>query len=195
MTQHTEWKPSAPLAAAMIGALTSLSRQWPKAMALALDSSEAGRAYMSDFAYAMKGADLRAIPMAAREYVAEASMPPKPSDLGRLAREITATHFPTTFRESSSSTFTPQGQSVEHLRNPAAIDTLGHRAFTRLGSWGLVTEVWSLLWSTAPTTEDQNTVRLGDVPRDVFDDAVDAVSRGRRSAGHRPMASAMEFAS
>jgi len=182
-----DWKPSAPLAAATITALTALARQWPKAMALALDASDAGRAYMADFAYAMKGADLRAIPLAAREYVAEASMPPKPSDLGRLARELTATHFPPTFRDSQHQGEHAPAQSTTHLRNPDRIDLLGHRAHTQLGTWPLVAEVWALLWESAPHDDNRVAVRRGDVPSDVFDDAIAAVGRGVRAKSPAPL--------
>jgi hypothetical protein len=189
----TDWKPSAPLAAATIAALAALARQWPKAMALALDPTDAGRAYMADFAYAMKGADLRAIPLAAREYVAEGSMPPKPADLGRLAREISAQHFPPTFRDPQRIDQAP-AQPVTHLQNPDRIDLLGHRAHKQLGSWKLVAEVWALLWDTAPHDDNRAAVRRGDVPSDVFDDAIAAVGRGVRAKSYAPLSDAVGFA-
>jgi len=94
------WKPSAPLATATLAALAALSRQWPRAMALALEASEAGQEYLADFAAAMRGVDLRAIPMAAREWVAREKFAPKPAELGALARELSRQHFPPVFAPS-----------------------------------------------------------------------------------------------
>lgn len=175
------WQPSAPLASAVITAISTLARQWPRAMALALDSSDAGRAFMADYAFAMKGADLRAIPIAAREWIGENNMPPRPADLGKLAREITRDQFPPTFRDDQRSE-RASAQAITHLRNPDRIDTLGQRALKVLGSWRLVGEVWALLAQTASTDDNREAVRRGDVPWDVFDDAVEAVKNGKRAA-------------
>lgn len=188
------WKPSALLAQATIVALTSLSRQWPKAMALALDSSEAGREYMADYAYAMKGADLRAIPLAARAWVGENSMPPKPADLGKLAREITREQFPTTYRDIQQLRPTStERQDTSELKNGDRITVLGHRAHKVLGTWRRVGEVWGLLFQTAPTDDHREAVRRGDVPYDVFDEAVDSIRRGIR-ATPGPLADALSGA-
>lgn len=106
----SNWQPSAPLTSATVAALTALARQWPRAMALALDTSTAGRDYLADFAFAMKGADLRAIPLAARAWIADNSMPPKPNDLGKLAREMTKQYFPTTHVDATTTAPTGRRQ-------------------------------------------------------------------------------------
>lgn len=174
-----DWKPSAPLATATHAALGALARQWPRAMQLALESTTAGQEYLADYAAAMRGVDLRAIPMAAREWIATESMPPRPADLGKLARELTRQHFPTIFASSAVVTTQPH-QPIEHLKNAVAIDALSKRAHAVLGSWQRTGKVWALLFQTAPSDDHREAVRIGNVPYDVFDDAVERIRSGVR---------------
>lgn len=184
------WTPSAPLTSAVVQALTTLHRQWPRPLALAFDASEAGRAFMADYAFAMKGADLRAIPIAAREWIGAETYAPRPAELGKLAREITRDQFPPTFRAEHRAT---SAQEITHLRNPERIDKLGHFGFKVLGSWRLVGEVWALLHQTAPSPDHTSAVVRGDVPYDVFEEAVNAVKNGKR-AKPGPLASSLAVA-
>lgn len=172
------WTPPAPLAHATLLALKTLSRQWPRAMALALDSSEDGQAYLGDYASALFGVDLRAIPIAAREWIATENMPPRPADFGKLAREMSRRHFPQLFEANSVSS--SEQQSTHRLKNQSRIDALSKRAHAALGSWRLVADVWALLYQTAPSVDHADAGRIGNVPWDVFDDAVDAIKRGVR---------------
>lgn len=173
-----DWTPPAPLAHATLLALKTLSRQWPRAMALAMDTSEEGQAYLGDYASALFGVDLRAIPLAAREWIATENMPPRPADFGKLAREMSRQHFPQLFEVSGVRS--SEHQSTDHLKNKSRIDALSKRAHAVLGTWSLVANVWALLYQTAPSEDHSDAVRVGNVPWDVFDDAVDAVKRGRR---------------
>lgn len=178
MTESHDWKPSAPLAMATMQALKSLARQWPRAMALALESTEAGQEYLADYAGAMRGVDLRAIPLAAREWIATESMPPRPADLGKMAREMTRTHFPPLFQPSAATVAPP----IDLHPHGDRIDALGNCAYAVLGSWARVQQVWELLYTRAPHPDLAAAARRGDVPWDVFDEAVEAVRGGKRPA-------------
>jgi hypothetical protein len=182
------WRPSPPLAMAVRRALQTLQRHWPRAMALATDSSEAGEEYVNDYARAMQGADLAAIPLAAQQWLADHEVPPKPSELGRVAREVSKR-----FRANEPS----MGPGpAAHVPPPISTgmdtrlaDTLSRRARQQLGTadWSLVGAVWALLLQTAPTAAAQEQVRLGRVPLEVFDEAVAQVRRGVRPRDGGPL--------
>ena len=107
-------------------------------------------------------------------------MPPRPADLGKLAREITREQFPSTYSDVSHRPAEPA--PVDHLKHGHPITARGKRAHDRLGSWHAVGQVWALLLESAPSGDHAAAVRRGDVPWDVFDDAVEAVAAGRRPA-------------
>lgn len=85
---------SPALSEAVRRALAELAVQWPRPMAPAMSTSEDGRQFLEQFCSAMRGADLRAIPLAAREWIATERFAPKPAELGELARELSQLHFP-----------------------------------------------------------------------------------------------------
>jgi hypothetical protein len=96
---------------------------------------------------------------------------------GKLAREMTRQHFPPVFE---SSRVVDSAPPISHMKNASRIEALGRRAFEQLGSWPRVSDVWALLFQTAPSEDHQHAVSRGDVPWDVFDDAVDAILRGAK---------------
>lgn len=93
-----------------------------------------------------------------------------------------------------------EAQDTGHLKHASRIDMLSRRAHGRLGTQQRVSDVWGLLFRTAPSPDHRDAVRRGDVPYDVFDEAVDAIERNafhapagplhesmtRAVAGHRP---------
>ena len=177
-----EWTPSPLLATATSKALTAFARHWPRAMALALDASEAGRAYVADYARALMGCDLAAIPEAAQRWLSENDKPPRPAEFAFLARAVAREMRPPQYGGA-----VVHGESFAHAQalplskqDMAHIDHRSRRAREFLGNWREVGEVWALLWHTADTPEKREQVRKGDVPLDVFDDATDLVLGGVR---------------
>lgn len=175
MTSDT-WTPSGDLAIAILHALQDLARHWPKAMALAFESTEAGRAYHGDYAFACRDADHRAITMAARQWIAREPMPPKPAALGQLANEITKAHFP---RELPPPEPLPP---IEHVHDEARLVSLHERATRELQSAVRVMQVWEWLRVHASSSEDRDAIRHGVVTDERFDEAVAAIKHQQREA-------------
>jgi len=88
------WEPGPTLTVNVTTTLRALARRWPRAMAAALDPSEAGRAYMHDFAYALRDADAAVWPELAREYMAAHEFPPGPFELRLVARRLADRYAP-----------------------------------------------------------------------------------------------------
>lgn len=179
------WTPSPPLANAVKAALTGMARQWPRAMGLARESTDEAQAFLGDYAAAMRGVDLRAIPIAAREWVATESMPPRPAEFGQLAREMTRQHFPPLFDPATDVRQLGELQSTTHLKNASAIETRSRRAYEALGSWGLVSHVWGVLYQAVADAHPDlaEACRRGEIPWDSVDDAIAQVRSGRRAKG------------
>lgn len=166
--RHHTWRPNAALMAATLAALTDFARHWPRAMATAFDATEAGQQYVSDYAFALKDVDVRAIPMAARQWLAHHEMPPKPAALGALARDVAEQHFPT-----PRATIAPP--PIETGRSDARLADLHARAAGRLGSQARVSQVWEYLLVRAGSEVARDAIRRGAVSDVVFDGAVDAI--------------------
>lgn len=174
------WTPSPALAEATIGALNDLARHWKHAMSLALEGTEAGRRYQNDFAFALKDADLRAVRMVARQWVAKNQMPPNPAALGALSEEITQQHFPRPEVARPRAIIPPILDGPDQSR----IEFLFRRAEKALGGSAPVRDwiaVWGWLAAHAENDENRARIRRGDVPNDVFDNAVNAVKDGQRA--------------
>lgn len=182
MTDRT-WSPSPQLATATAAALAAFARHWPRAMALAVDPSEAGRAFIGDYAFALLGCDLAAIPHAASRWLSESATPPRPKEFAVLARAVAQELRPPQYGDSVTKSadvptlpLTPQDM--------AHIDHRGRRAYALLGTWRDVGEVWALLWHTCDDdTRRASAVRRGNVPLEVFDEAVGLVRAGGRAPG------------
>lgn len=95
------WKPTPKMASAIHDAMSKLATTWPK-LSLALESNDAGRDFAGNYAFAMRWVDVRAIPMAAREWIATQKFAPKPSELAGVARAMTRQHFPTLTRKTQT---------------------------------------------------------------------------------------------
>lgn len=171
MKRPDEWTPSAALAAATLAALHQLARHWKHAMAVAFDTTEDGNGYFADFAFALKDADLRAIPMAARQWVATNEMPPKPAGLGAVAMDVTRQHFP---KAPPPPTILPP---VSDGPNVSRVSELQRRALKTLGSYALSSLVWEKLIAAAPDPETRHAIRAGTVSDEVFNAAVQSVLR------------------
>lgn len=175
-----DWRPSAPLTAAVTIALTDLARVY-KPIAAALEPTEAGRLGFNDFAFAMRGAALDAIPLAAREWISSEKYPPKPSELGKCARDVTAQYFADAMPVPR--TVAVELPPIDDGRRWDRIEDLGRYAHRKLGAWQgrvSVEAVWALLWETAPDDEARHAVRAGTLDREMFREAVAAVA-GRRA--------------
>jgi hypothetical protein len=189
MSDHrmrADWRPSPALEAAVRKALQVLARHWPRAMAMAMDASEAGSAYVADFARAMHDdVELPAIPHAAQLWVRDHKTPPKPAELGRLARELSAPrHSGLPAGAACDPPPPPPGaetaQRKEALSQRALAELRRTASGTTAAGFGGVAMVWALLMETAPDPAARDRVRAGDVPEAEFMAAVAAVARGRR---------------
>lgn len=113
---------------------------------------------------------------AARKLVAGArsgSYPPKPADLSDMARTLERQSAPDVLPRGGDGRLPDTHVGGKDL---AAVDRLGRKAFERLQSWSLVSEVWGLLWKTATTNEERHAVRNGTVPEEFFDEALAVVA-------------------
>jgi len=180
MTERT-WTPTPQLATAVSLALLSFARHWPRAMALALDPSEAGRAYVADYARALLGCDLEAIPEAAQRWLSDNQKPPRPNEFAVLARAVARELRPVQYANVvNGGTDSSQSLPVAYEQTQR-IEQRSRRIKQSMASWREVSEVWALLYASAPDDTARHAVRVGDVPLDVIDDAVAAHKRGVRS--------------
>lgn len=129
------------------------------------------------------GIDTDLLEPAARRYCSQKAgqYPPKPAEFGMYARAMQAQHT----RSSAAASAPSDGeQSMHEYYDVERCDTLGNRAYAVLGAWTWVAEVWALIWKTAPHQDNRDAARRGQVPTDVFDDAVEAI-RLRKESGER----------
>lgn len=133
------WSPGPELAERVSTTLRALARRWPKAMAAALVSSDAGRDYMHDFAYALRDADPCVWPELARAYMADHEFPPGPFELRLVARRITERRNVVTPPPASP----PPPIQSGHDHNRIAEVTRVFKA--ELGSMRDVVEAWEML--------------------------------------------------
>lgn len=85
-----EYRAAPALLAAVREALTLCLPLWPKALAAVSKSSQDAHDWLTHYARACGSADHDLVVEAARRWCAEQEFAPKPADLGRLARELTA---------------------------------------------------------------------------------------------------------
>ena len=95
------------LAKATRSALQIFARHKPTIFKLANDESDAGRAFVSDYARGLVGVTLEAITEAAQRWVAHKTDIPSPASFGMFARGIDAAEFRAT---------APPGQSIAAKR-------------------------------------------------------------------------------
>lgn len=181
MTERPTWSPSPQLANATSAALASFARHWPRAMALAVDPTEDGRAYVADYARALLGCDLAAIPEAAQRWLSTNQKPPRPNEFAALARLVARELRPVQYGDSPAGPPSDAPDLPLSTQDMAHIDHRSRRAYAQLGTWRDVSEVWAMLWHSCDTAERREHVRRGSVPLDVFDDAVEMARNGFRA--------------
>lgn len=86
----SEYRAAPALLAAVREALTLCLPLWPKALAALHKTSQDAHDWLTHYARACGSADHDLVVEAARRWCAEQEFAPKPADLGRLARELTA---------------------------------------------------------------------------------------------------------
>lgn len=85
-----EYRAAPALLAAVREALTLCLPLWPKALAAVTRQSQDTHDWLTHYARACGSADHDLVVEAARRWCAEQEFAPKPADLGRLARDLTA---------------------------------------------------------------------------------------------------------
>lgn len=169
------WRPSPALADATADALQTLARHWPRTFALANDASDAGRAFLTEYAFALSGVDVRAIPEAVRRWIAKQNYGPRAAELAEIARTVARE------MRSSSGVAEPlpevHAPPIRTTRRTDLMRVIGETAYAELGSWRLVSEMWALLQRTAPNEAARAAVFDGTVPLSIVDDAIAAVKR------------------
>lgn len=168
------------LAAATSSALESFARHWPKAMGLAVMPNDAGRQFIAEYAHALLGCDLAAIPHAALRWVSENERPPKPRDFAMLARQVSKEMRPPQYGDAVRKQHDAPALPLtpEQMQR---IEQRARRIHSFVKTWRGVGETWALLLHTAPTPDAKHAVRVGDVPLDVVDEAIKAYLRGSRA--------------
>lgn len=177
---YTIVRPSPAMLRVTRDALAIFARHWPKMLKLAGESTDAGDEFVADYARACASCDHDAILEAARRWVAEETLPPRPGELGRLARQITFENRPAgPPREHEAPAFDTDADQ-------GRITQLSKLAHDRLRSWPRVSEVWALLWQTATTPDMREHVRNGSLPLEIFTDALQivATTAPRRAPNH-----------
>jgi len=184
------WKPSPALAQATMEALQHLAIHHPKAMALARDTSEAAATWLRDYAFALQGVSITAIPVAALRWVATQRYAPSASEFAALAqtvaREQRATHRGCTVEPFPGHAPPPiqttrRTDLIEAVSRVAAAELRDYAKQTKTSLYVLVVEMWALLYHTAQDNAQRCDVYDGTIPADVVDDAIAAIKRGRRS--------------
>ena len=193
------WTPNPALAAATRDALQRFAMHWPRAMLLARDSSEAGAMFLNDYAFALSGVSLNAIPVAVMRWVADKAFAPSAKEFADYARTVAremrgstadGRHVePIPQREHAPAVNPTRRQDLVTATYREASRQLAEYAQTnRLSMAVLVGEMYALLYHTAQTSEQRRAVSDGTIPNDVLDDAIDLIKRGVR-APHGPMKS------
>jgi hypothetical protein len=85
-----EYRAAPALMAAVREALALCLPMWPRALAALTQQSQASHDWLTHYARACGSADHDLIVEAARRWCASEQFAPKPADLGKLARELTA---------------------------------------------------------------------------------------------------------
>jgi hypothetical protein len=137
------WAPGPALVERVQGTLRALARRWPKAMAAALDTTNAGREYLHDFAYALRDADAAVWPLLAREYMAGHEFPPGPFELRTEARRIEARVNPV----AAPQPVPPP--PIDHGKDITRIAEVTRVLRAELGSYQLVMLAWDHLAKVA----------------------------------------------
>lgn len=181
MNSTTSWTPSPQLAMATAQALAIFARHWPRAMAVGIEATDAGRVFLNDYARALLGTDLSAIPEAAQLWVSENKLPPRPASFAKFAREVAKGMRPPQYGEPLAPLPPPP---LEPSRDAAMVNTISERAHKALGSWSIVSEVWELLNARAKTPKALQMVRDGTVPTAVVDKAIADVRKRREAKRH-----------
>lgn len=165
-----EFRPNPSLLRAVREALAVCAVHWPK-LKLAADASEAADVLVAGYARACGSSDHELIIEAAHRWAAEHDFAPKPVELGRLARQLTAQR-----RGDPDVVVAAPVQAPAPDKDLTRIDELGRWALKRITQAQLAS-VWALLWQTAPTDADRIAVRCGTLNREVFRDAVATIQR------------------
>lgn len=173
MNERLPIKPSPALLAATRRALAILARHWPQKFKAVHGGSEDAEAFVADYAKACAYVPLDCLEDAAHAWVVRSKFAPSPAEFGDIARELRPPRLDTPVGRAD---VPPPPKDIR------TVDQLGGRAFARLGSWRLVGEVWGLLWLTAPTPDERAMVQAGDIPLEMFDEAVAKIAAGYRPA-------------
>lgn len=88
------WAPKAELFGMVHRALTTFAHTWPKAFLILNSKSDASREFVTNYCFALRFVDWRAIQPATREWVSTQKFAPKPAEFAAVARQISAKHFP-----------------------------------------------------------------------------------------------------
>lgn len=180
-TSTSQWKPSPALLQATTNALQALARQYPRAFALARDNSEAGKAFVLDYAFAMSGVAHEAIVAAPRVWMAENKYAPKSSELAETARRVARSmretgQLPVAAAKPSDPPPHPEP------RNGATHDALIARLRAVSScTWPEAADAYALLLAMADTPERRAALDACTLSDDTLREAV-AAARRRRDA-------------
>lgn len=175
---------SPQLAGAVRRALHVFARHKPHLFKLAHENSADASLFVDEWARALIGVTLEAIPDAAQRWVATRTEIPSVAAFGQFARDIDYAEYrpPVIERHSNDGDRGRWPRGVEPAKDFGQVDKLGRRAHALLGDWQGVSEVWGLLWKTAPTMGERARVRAGDVDDDMFDEAMRIVLAQRSTS-------------
>lgn len=177
----TTWKPSPALLQATTNALQALARQYPRAFALARESSEAGKAFVLDYAFAMSGVAHEAIVAAPRVWMAENKYAPKSSELAEVARRVARA-----MRETGQLP-APAAQPADPPPQPEPRNGTTHVALiARMRdvsscTWTEAMAAYALLLAMADTAERRAALDACALSDDTLQEAVSAARRRRNA--------------
>jgi len=196
-----DWKPSPALARAVQSALLTFKRHHPRIFALVGDDSEAGQAFLADYARAFLGrsVSLEIIPDAAQRWVAAKDEAPRPASFVMWCRQIDQEVNP------QVTSYTPAAAPIATSKNPVEIDKRSkymRQEFDRLklermpdtklseSSVVLMSKCWALLLELAGSDQERDLICYGVPPREDVDVAIELMRTGRRPRGG-PLASSV----
>lgn len=193
------FKPSPQLARAVRSALQVFARHRPTIFRLANEESDAGSDFVADYARALLGVSLEAIPDAAQRWVAQRSEIPGAASFGAFARAIDKAEYRAPQEESSYRQSSLPVPEFATNRDFGAIDRFYAMAKEQLLDAGYrgsvlvaVSQMWAILYGSQEghVTDDNGNVRLSDGQQAIhdarFDDSIWQSGINAWLAGERP---------
>lgn len=180
------WQPSPQLARAVQQALLTFQRHYPRLFALAGDSSDAGQAFLADYARAFVGRSIHldVIPDAAQRWIAEKDDPPRPASFVAWCRTIEQVYPQLAARTASPAPVPEAYDGAKDLRGIEKRSVYMREALgPKLGTLTNVALCWALLLEMAGSDEERQRVHLGLSDSVEVDVVVQLFREGRRPHG------------